>query len=40
MPSIRRASSISVNSVFYGRFYNLDKIRRLSHLAVSRVYRR
>jgi hypothetical protein len=39
MPGIERASSTSANSVFYRRFYNLDKIRGLSCLAVSRVYR-
>jgi hypothetical protein len=39
MPNIERASFIRVRSVFYKRFYNLDKIRRLSYLAISRVYR-
>jgi hypothetical protein len=40
MPSIGRASSTGANLVFCGRFYNLDKIRGLSRLAISRVYRR
>jgi hypothetical protein len=40
MPSIERVSSTSTNSVFYRRFYNLDKIYRLSYLAISKVYRR
>jgi hypothetical protein len=39
MLSTGRVSSTSANLVFYGRFYNLDKIRRLSRLAVNRVYR-
>jgi hypothetical protein len=40
MPSIRRASSTSANLVFYKRFYNLNKIRGLSYLTISRVYKR
>jgi hypothetical protein len=40
MPGIGRVSSTSANSVFYKRFYNLDKIYGLSCLAVNRVYRR
>jgi hypothetical protein len=39
MPNIRRASSIGARSAFYKRFYNLNKIRRLSYLAINRVYR-
>jgi hypothetical protein len=40
MPSIERAGSIGARSAFYECFYNLDKIHRLSYLAISRVYRR
>jgi hypothetical protein len=40
VPSVGRASSTSANLVFYGRFYNSDKICGLSRLAISRVYRR
>ena len=39
MLNIRRAGFIGARSVFYGRFYNLDKIRRLSYLVVNKVYR-
>ena len=39
MPSTERAGSIGARLVFYKRFYNLDKIRRLSYLAISRVYK-
>ena len=37
--SIEKAGSISTRSAFYKRFYNLDKIRRLSYLVVNKVYR-
>ena len=40
MPNIRRSGFISVKSMFYKRFYNLDKIYRLNYLIISRVYRR
>jgi hypothetical protein len=40
MPGIVRVSSTGANLVFCGRFYNLDKIRGLSYLAINRVYRR
>jgi hypothetical protein len=40
MPSTRRAGSIGARLAFYRRFYNLDKIRGLSYLAISRVYKR
>jgi hypothetical protein len=39
VPNTGRAGFIGARSAFYGRFYNLDKIRRLSYLAISRVYR-
>jgi ABC-type phosphate/phosphonate transport system permease subunit len=37
--NIRRAGSIGARLAFYRRFYNLDKIRKLSYLTVNRVYR-
>jgi hypothetical protein len=40
MPNIRRAGFIGARSAFYRRFYNLNKICKLSYLAISRVYRR
>jgi hypothetical protein len=40
MSNIGRAGSIDAKSAFYEYFYNLDKIRGLSYLTISRVYRR
>jgi hypothetical protein len=40
IPGIERAGFIGARSAFYKRFYNLDKIYRLSYLTVSKVYRR
>jgi hypothetical protein len=40
MPNIRRAGFISARLVFYGRFYNLDKIYKSSYLTINKVYRR
>jgi len=39
MPNIKRAGSIGARSMFYRRFYNLNKIRRSSYLIISRVYK-
>ena len=40
MPSIRRTGSIGARLAFYKRFYNLNKICRLSYLVINRVYKR
>jgi hypothetical protein len=39
MLNIKRAGFIGARSAFYKRFYNLDKIYRLSYLAISKVYK-
>ena len=39
MPNIKRANFISAKSTFYKRFYNLNKIYRLSYLVINRVYK-
>jgi hypothetical protein len=40
MPGIKRASFIGISLVFYEYFYNLNKIRGLNYLVISRVYKR
>jgi hypothetical protein len=37
--NIKRASFISARLVFYRRFYNLNKIYRLSYLIINKVYK-
>jgi hypothetical protein len=39
MPSTKRAGFIGAKLVFYRRFYNLNKIYRLSYLTINKVYR-
>jgi hypothetical protein len=37
--NIKRAGFIGTKSVFYRRFYNLNKIYKLNYLVINRVYK-